>query len=62
MDKLFFSAKEIADILNISQQLAYKIIRQMNKQLAEKGYLVLRGKVSKRFFMEQIYQSEKEES
>ena len=34
MEKLFLTSKEVADLLNISQQQAYKIIRDMNKQLA----------------------------
>lgn len=62
MEKLFLSAKEVAEILNISQQLAYKIIRNLNKQLSDRGYLILRGRVNKRYFLEQIYQSDKEES
>lgn len=33
MEKLFLTSNEVADLLNISQQQAYKIIRDMNKQL-----------------------------
>lgn len=44
MEKLFLTSKEVADLLNISQQQAYKIIRDMNKQLAEHGFLILREK------------------
>ncbi len=32
MEKLFLTSNEVADLLNISQQQAYKIIRDMNKQ------------------------------
>ena len=46
MEKLFLISNEVADLLNISQQQAYKIIRDMNKQLAEHGFLVLRGRKS----------------
>ncbi len=45
MEKLFLTSNEVADLLNISQQQAYKIIRDMNKQLAEHGFLVLRGRI-----------------
>ena len=31
MEKLFLTSNEVADLLNISQQQAYKIIRDMNK-------------------------------
>ena len=33
MEKLFLTSNEVADLLNVSQQQAYKIIRDMNKQL-----------------------------
>ena len=29
----------------------------MNKQLAEHGFLVLRGRINKKYFMEQIYKA-----
>lgn len=61
MEKLFLTSKEVADLLNISQQQAYKIIRDMNKQLAEHGFLILRGKINKKYFMEQIYKAKEEE-
>ena len=60
MEKLFLTSKEVADLLNISQQQAYKIIRDMNKQLAEHGFLILRGKSKKKYFMEQIYKAKEE--
>lgn len=41
MEKLFLTSNEVADLLNVSQQQAYKIIRDMNKQLAEHGFLTL---------------------
>lgn len=61
MEKLFLNSNEVADLLNISQQQAYKIIRDMNKQLAEHGFLVLRGRINKKYFMEQIYKAKEGE-
>lgn len=58
MDKLFLDSKEVARLLNVSQQQAYKIIREMNKKLAEEGFLILRGKINTKYFMEQIYKAE----
>lgn len=57
MEKLFITSNEDDDLLNISQQQAYKIIRDLNKQLAEQGFLVLRGRINKKYFMEQIYKA-----
>ena len=61
MEKLFLDSKEVANLLSVSQQQAYKIIREMNKVLAKKGFLTLRGKINKKYFMEQIYKSEEED-
>lgn len=58
MDKLFLDSKEVAKLLDVSQQQAYKIIREMNKALEDKGFLTLRGRINKQYFMEQIYKSE----
>lgn len=49
------SAKQVAEILDISVSYAYKIIDQLNRELEKSGYLTLHGKVdslylSKRFF------------
>ncbi len=60
MDKLFLDSKEVARLLDVSQQQAYKIIREMNKSLWEKGFLILRGRINKQYFMEQIYKSEED--
>jgi len=60
MDKLFLDSKEVARLLNVSQQQAYKIIREMNKALGDKGFLTLRGRINKQYFMEQIYKSEED--
>lgn len=60
MDKLFLDSKEVARLLNVAQQQAYKIIREMNKALGDKGFLTLRGRINKQYFMEQIYKSEED--
>ena len=60
MDKLFLDSKEVARLLDVSQQQAYKIIREMNKALGEKGFVTLRGRINKQYFMEQIYKSEED--
>lgn len=60
MDKLFLDSREVAKLLDVSQQQAYKIIREMNKALGDKGFLTLRGRINKQYFMEQIYKSEED--
>ena len=56
MDKeLFITAEEVAKELRVSQSYAYKVIRQMNQQLKQNGFIVMRGKVSRQYFYEKIY-------
>lgn len=39
---------------------AYKIIRELNEELEQRGYIVVPGKVSKRYFYEKVYINEDE--
>lgn len=57
--KIFLNLKEAANLLNISQQQIYKIIRDMNKKLAEYAFLVIRVEINKKYFFEQIYKAKK---
>lgn len=50
MDKTFLKAKDISKILGVSDSLSYKIIAQLNNELAEMGYLIIRGKVNRSYF------------
>ena len=50
---LFIHAAEVAEALGISRPYAYKLVRELNKELEEKGFLS--GKVSRRYFEERIY-------
>ncbi len=57
MSRQTYNAKELGEVLGVSESMAYKFIRQMNAELAQKGYLTVRGKVpkayaDKRFFGE----------
>lgn len=52
----FYSAKEVATILGISSSTAYRIIKTLNQELQSKGYIIIRGKISKKYFDEKFYQ------
>lgn len=51
----YYKSDDIAKILHVSKSKAYKIMRQLNKELEDKGYLTVRGRVSKKFFKEKYY-------
>ncbi|MFU0824783.1 transcriptional regulator [Clostridium sp.] len=51
----YLTVTDVRRILGISASKAYVIIRQLNNELKEKGYIVVAGKVPKKFFMEKYY-------
>ncbi len=53
--KIYMTAKEMAELLGVSVGQAYKMIRQMNTELAQQGYLVIAGKVPRRYFETRWY-------
>jgi predicted transcriptional regulator len=48
----FMSVDEVARELGISKSYAYKIVQQLNKELKDKGYLTISGRVNRRYFEE----------
>lgn len=54
-NKYLMRADEIAEELGVSKPYAYKLMQKLNKELAEKGFLVINGRVSRKYFEEQIY-------
>ena len=55
MDKTFLQAKDISKILGVSDPMSYKIISQLNKELTDMGYLVVRGKVNRSYFEKRFF-------
>lgn len=55
MEKTFLNAKDISEILGVSDSLSYKIITQLNDELTQLGYLVVRGKVNRRYFEKRYF-------
>lgn len=51
----FIHADEVAATLGVSKPYAYEVVRELNKELQEKGFLTISGKVSRRYFEERIY-------
>lgn len=46
MQKVFMTAKEVQEFLEVSRTTAYQLINEMNQELTKLGYRVQRGKVS----------------
>ena len=54
-DKRFLNATDVAEYMDVSIPMAYKIIRKLNEELKEQGYLTVSGKISRRYFEQKIY-------
>lgn len=52
---MFLHAKDVQEILGVSRNYAYVIIRELNEELAEQGYRVVAGRVPAKFFKEKFY-------
>ena len=61
MDNKFIRAGEVAQELSVSKPYAYKIIRQLNEELKEKGFITIAGRVNRQYFYERLYGAGKEE-
>ena len=58
----FMRVDEVAKELGISKSYAYKIVQKLNAELAEKGYVVISGRVNKQYFRERTcYGADKKE-
>jgi len=53
--ELFVRAEEVASELGISKPYAYKLVRVMNEELKQKGFITILGRVSRRYFEEKFY-------
>ena len=58
MNKTFMRVDDVASELKVSTSYAYKVIKNLNKQLTEMGYMTISGRVSRKYFLEKMYYGE----
>lgn len=51
----FIDVQEVCQVLKVGKTKAYAVIRSCNKELEEKGFLVMRGKCPRKYFGQKIY-------
>lgn len=56
-EKMFMRVEEVAESLEVSKPYAYKLIRQLNGELKEKGCIVIAGRIDRKYFHEKFYGS-----
>lgn len=53
--EIFIRADEVRDTMGVSRAYAYKVIKQLNDELESKGYMVVNGRTSRKYFNERFY-------
>ena len=51
-EQIFITVAEAADILGISKSHAYKIVRDLNRDMKAMGSLNIAGRINKSYFLE----------
>ena len=51
----YITANDIMEVLGVGSSKAYGIVRELNQELEESGYNVIRGKVPIRYFQKKFY-------
>ena len=60
MQNRFMRVEEVADELGISVSYAYKVIRRLNDELKEKGFVTISGRINRQYFNERVFGTGKE--
>ena len=53
-NKTFMTVEEVAKELNVSTSYAYKVVRELNEEMQQLGYLTVRGRVNTNFFRKKL--------
>lgn len=54
MSKYIMTVKEVAEIMGVTERTGYKIIKQLNGELSEKGFITQSGRVARKYFHERF--------
>ena len=55
MNNKFICAEEVAQELSVSKPYAYKLIKRLNDELKEKGFITISRRVNRQYFNERLY-------
>ena len=54
MSNAFMRVDDVAEELGVSKSYAYKIVRRLNAELKDMGYMTVAGRINKKYFMEKV--------
>ena len=55
LNEMFFTVEDVSKIMKVSTQTAYRVIHLLNEELKSKGYIIVAGRVSQKYFSEKLY-------
>ena len=56
-EKMFMRVEDVAEEMGVSISYAYKLIRNLNKELKATGCITIPGRIDRKFFHEKFYSS-----
>jgi len=54
-NNIFIKADEIAAEMGVSKPYAYKLVKKLNGELEDKGFITIPGRVSRQYYREKVY-------
>ena len=54
-NKTFMRVDQVAAELGVSTSYAYKLVRRLNQELRDAGYITIAGRVDRKYFHEKFY-------
>jgi hypothetical protein len=54
MNNKYYTFKDVMECLKCSESKAYLIMRELNAELAKKGFMTIRGRIPKKYFEERF--------
>lgn len=54
----FMTVEEVAQELRVSKSKAYEVVRNLNRELQDMGYLTVAGRINTTFFHKKVCYSE----
>lgn len=50
----FYTMKDVSIIMGVSETSAHRIIKKLNNELKEQGYIVVAGKIGQEYFNKRV--------
>ena len=54
-NELLLDVNQISSLMKISVPTAYKLIQKLNSELKQNGYIVIAGKINRRYFESKVF-------